>query len=166
MAQSHGLGVPRMASRGRVGCITGGGRLWDRLVNACAETTADGDVAGSVAGLSPLVPQLLLPSPLGPSVRKPHLEAQRLRHEWPGGARARGSPGYPGPEQSCPTARQSQPHLLLLPDGGDGRTPGLTPGFKKPLITNYSGKRKNDNSGNYVAAPYLYPCFRQVYFSS
>lgn len=63
----------------RVGGITGGGWLWDRLVNACAETTTDGNVAGSVAGLSSLVPQLLFPSPFGPSVGKPHLEIQRLR---------------------------------------------------------------------------------------
>lgn len=63
----------------RVGGITRGGRLRDRLVNACAETTTDGNVAGSVAGLSSLVPQLLFPSPLGPSIRKPHLEAQCLR---------------------------------------------------------------------------------------
>lgn len=68
-----------MEERERVGGITGGGRLRDRLVNACAETTTDGNVAGSVAGLSPLVPQLLFPSPLGPSVRKPHLKIQRLR---------------------------------------------------------------------------------------
>lgn len=68
-----------MDGRERVGGITGGGWLWDRLVNACAETTTDGNVAGSVAGLSSLVPQLLFPSPFGPSVGKPHLEIQRLR---------------------------------------------------------------------------------------
>lgn len=60
----------------QVGEITRGGWLRDRLVNACAETTTDGNVARSVAGLSSLVPQLLFPSPLGPSVRKPHLERQ------------------------------------------------------------------------------------------
>lgn len=65
-----------MDERERVGGITRGGWLRDRLVNACAETTTDGNVAGSVAGLSSLVPQLLFPSPLGPSVRKPHLEIQ------------------------------------------------------------------------------------------
>lgn len=69
-----------MDEHARVGGITGGGRLRDRLVNACAETTTDGNVAGGVAGLSSLVPQLLFPSPLGPSVRKPHLEIQHLRN--------------------------------------------------------------------------------------
>lgn len=68
-----------MDERGQVSGITGGGRLRDWLVNACTETTTDGNVAGSVAGLSSLVPQLLFPSPLGPSVRKPHLKIQCLR---------------------------------------------------------------------------------------
>lgn len=31
-------------------------RLWDWLVDTCAETTADGNVTGGVAGLSSLIP--------------------------------------------------------------------------------------------------------------
>lgn len=59
--------------------ITRCGGLWDRLVDTGAEATADGDVTGGVAGLSPLVPQFFFPSPFGPPIRKPYLEIRRNR---------------------------------------------------------------------------------------
>lgn len=50
------------------------GGLWNWLVDTGAETTADRNMTRCVAGLSSLIPQLLFPSPFGPSIRKPHLE--------------------------------------------------------------------------------------------
>lgn len=48
--------------------LTRCGGLRHGLVDAGAETAADGDVTGGVAGLTTLVPQLLLPPPLRSSV--------------------------------------------------------------------------------------------------
>lgn len=49
------------------------GGLWDGLVDAGAETAADGNMTRCVAGLSSLIPQLFFSSPFGPSIRKPYL---------------------------------------------------------------------------------------------
>lgn len=54
--------------------VTRCGGLWNWLVDTGTETAADRDVTRGVAGLSSLVPQFFFSSPLGPSVRKPHLE--------------------------------------------------------------------------------------------
>lgn len=48
--------------------LTRCGGLRHGLVDAGAEAATDGDVTGGVAGLTTLVPQLLLPSPLRSSV--------------------------------------------------------------------------------------------------
>lgn len=56
--------------------VTRRGGLWNRLVDTGAETAADRNVAGGIAGLSSLVPQFLFSSPFGPSIRKPYLEVR------------------------------------------------------------------------------------------